>query len=238
LSEVVVRAASYLGPDGHGNDQTGLRPWPAHLREAFAQGDLSALHWTLLFQSDPSRFARMDLMCRLGLMATELLEAKLAEMDAGRREQAGVCVETCAGSLTTDVRFLQTPRPSLFTYTLPSTLVGEICIRYRLRGPVLCLVAPEPPGRAGLLEGMDWVRQGEVEDCLCVVCEAADCELPKVVSESIGAKPSAWRAAALLLGRSQGRGGESPPGPGSLAEICRALCAAGVEPACLAQPGS
>ena len=73
----VILAASYLGPEGHGNDLTGLRPWPAQLNGAFQHGNLTELHWTLVFASDPGRFSRMDLMSRLGLIAAELLDAGL-----------------------------------------------------------------------------------------------------------------------------------------------------------------
>jgi hypothetical protein len=150
MNDLAILAASYLGPAGYGNDLTGLHPWPAHLDAAFQQGDLAELHWSLLFASDPARFARMDLMSRLGLMAVELLDASLESMPGDHRDRVGVCLETCAGSLATDLRFLHTPRASLFAYTLPSTVIGEICIRYHLRGPVLCLLKSSVPGRASV----------------------------------------------------------------------------------------
>lgn len=150
LSELAVLAASYVGPEGHGNDLTGLRPWPSELAGPFQRGDLDALHWSLLFSGDATRFGRMDLMCRLGLIAAELLDAGFETRAPGERERIGVCVETRVGSLVTDLQFLQTPRPSLFTYTLPSTVMGEVCIRHRLQGPVLCLLSrcTVPPAAA------------------------------------------------------------------------------------------
>ena len=224
MSNTVVLAASYLGPDGHGNDLTGLWSWPASHAEAFQRGELTGVHWSLLFPSDASRFARMDLMCRLGYLATELLGAGLEEMPPERRERLGVCVETCAGSLATDVRFLQTPRPSLFAYTLPSTVLGEICIRYRLRGPVLCLVSPQSPRREGLMEALHWLEEGAAGDCLCVVCEAVDRHLAGALALPPAMDPGAWHAAALLLGRGTGQAREHPLEPGTLVEICRHLC--------------
>ena len=137
MSHLAIHASSYLGPEGFGNDLTGLHTWPAPLNDALRRGELEGLHWSLVSASNPSRFARMDFMCRLGLLAAELLDAGLDAMPEARRNQIGVCVETFTGSLDTDVRFLQTPRPSLFAYTLPSTIVGEVCIHYRLKGPVL-----------------------------------------------------------------------------------------------------
>jgi hypothetical protein len=56
MNDFVIHAASYLGPEGFGNDQTGLRAWPAPLRKNLARGELDGLHWSLLSDSDPSRF--------------------------------------------------------------------------------------------------------------------------------------------------------------------------------------
>lgn len=225
MNDPVMLAASYLGPEGFGNDRTGLRTWPASLAEPFQRGDLSGLHWSLLFTSDPSRFARMDLMSRLGLMATELLEASLDGLPPERRERLGVCLETCAGSLATDVRFLRTPKPTLFTYTLPSTVMGEICIRYRLKGPVLCLVSAETSGSGALTEALEWLRQGDAEACVCLACEVIDREVPELLPWPKNLPAVGWHAGALLLGAPAGSTREHALAAGSVTENCRRLCA-------------
>ena len=226
MNDPVILAASYVGPEGHGNDLTGLRPWPAPLEEAFQRGELAELHWSLLFTSDPSRFARMDLMSRLGLMAAELLEAGLDALPPEQRDRIGVCVETCAGSLATDVRFLHTPKPTLFTYTLPSTVIGEVCIRYRLKGPVLCLVTPSGSAGSALTEAADWLQQGDTGACLCLNCEAVDSAVSQAASWPDGLLPRGWHACALLLGKGTGQPRAHPLAPGSMVEVSRRLCAA------------
>jgi 3-oxoacyl-(acyl-carrier-protein) synthase len=228
VNDFHISAASYLGPEGYGNDRTGLRRWPAALEESLRRGELGGLHWSMLFESDPSRFARMDLMCRLGLMATELLDAGFETMGVDRREGVGVIVESCAGSIVTDLRFLRTPRPSLFTYTLPSTLIGEICIRYGLKGPVLCLVSAESASLGALWEGRDWLGQGLAGDCLCVVCEALDGESSRTMATAALGDPGAWHAAALWLSQREGRLPKRAVAPGAVVQVCRALC--GVHP--------
>jgi 3-oxoacyl-(acyl-carrier-protein) synthase len=192
------------------------------LNEALARGELDGLRWSLVAASDPSRFARMDFMCRLGLLAAELLAAGFDTMTPARRERVGVCVETFTGSLDTDVRFARTPRPSLFAYTLPSTLIGEVCIRYRLMGPVLCLVAPQPAAGQGLVEAAEWIRQGDADACLCLSCEALDREAAAALPENL--RPVGWHAAALLLGKPDGAPRERPFAPGSVPEIALNLC--------------
>jgi 3-oxoacyl-(acyl-carrier-protein) synthase len=224
MRDPVILAASYLGPEGFGNDQTGLRAWPAPLAAAFQRHELAQLHWSLLFTSDPSRFARMDLMSRLGLMAAELLDAGLDVLPPERRERIGVCVETCAGSLATDVRFLRTPKPTLFTYTLPSTVIGEICIRYRLKGPVLCLVTPEPSRGGALAEAIEWLDQGDADACLCLGCDVIDREVPEFLPWPKDLPALGWHACAFLLGAREGKAREHPLAAGVLAEVCRRLC--------------
>jgi 3-oxoacyl-(acyl-carrier-protein) synthase len=223
MTTSAILAASYLGPEGFGNDRTGLRAWPAPLPEAVQRGELDDIHWSLVSASDPSRFARMDLMCRIGLMAAELLDAGFDAMSEARRERVGVCVETFTGSLDTDVRFLQTPRPSLFAYTLPSTVVGEICIRYRLKGPVLCLVAPDGAGSGALAEAADWLRQNDADACICLSCEALDRKIAAGLPDQL--RLNGWHACAVLVGKQEGAAREHPFKAGSLLEICRDLCA-------------
>jgi 3-oxoacyl-(acyl-carrier-protein) synthase len=219
---LAIHAASYLGPEGFGNDLTGLRAWPSPLNEAVQRGRLEGIHWSLVSASDPSRFARMDLMCRLGLMAAELLDAGFEAMPDSPRDAIGVCVETFTGSLDTDVRFLQTPRPSLFAYTLPSTVVGEICIRYRLKGPVLCLVAADGSGSGAMAEGAEWLREGDADACLCLSCEALDGETAEAAALPDSLCPG-WHACALLLSHAKGGARECPFATGSLVEACRKL---------------
>jgi len=227
MKDALILAASYLGPEGFGNDQTGLRPWPEALAEKLAGGELDALHWSLLSASDPSRFLRMDLMCRLGFLATELLAAGFDRLSEAQRERTGVCVESFTGSLDTDIRFAQTPRPSLFAYTLPSTVMGEICIRHGFKGPVLSLITgalgggPASPGggaknhaavwvsrpagletcATALGEGRDWLRTGEADLVLCLSLEAMNPSTAQTVDLPAILRPPGWHAVAVLLGR-------------------------------------
>ncbi len=224
MSTLVIRAASHLSPAGHGNHRTGLRPWPAEFQTSLEQGDLENLQWSWLFSSDAQRFARMDWLSRIGLLAVELLEANFDQADPALRERTGVCLESCTGCLTTDARFLDTPRPSLFTYTLPSTLLGEICIRHRLKGPQLCLLTADGSGAQALSEAADWLETGAADTAVCLCAEALSADGSTALPPAPNGLPwPAWRADALLLGR-----GEAPSGSvaahGSVTALCRKLC--------------
>jgi 3-oxoacyl-(acyl-carrier-protein) synthase len=224
MNQVSILAASYLGPEGFGNDQTGLRAWPSPLAEQLKRGELDGLHWSLLSASDPSRFLRMDLMCRFGFMAAELLDANFDAMPDACRERIGVCVESFTGSLDTDIRFAQTPRPSIFAYTLPSTVIGEICIRFRLKGPVLSLISTNTNGTAALTEAAEWLRAGDAEMVLCFSVEALNRETADSISLSENLRPPHWHASALLLGRNDNSPRSKPLAGVSPVEICRDLC--------------
>jgi 3-oxoacyl-(acyl-carrier-protein) synthase len=224
MNDFVIHAASYLGPEGFGNDQTGLRAWPSPLKENLARGELDGLHWSLLSDSDPSRFLRMDLMCRLGFMAAELLAVNFDAMSDARRDRLGVCAESFTGSLDTDIRFAQTPRPSIFAYTLPSTVVGEICIRFRLKGPVLSLISPATNGANAIAEAVEWLRDGDAEMALCLGIEAMNGSTANSVSLPENLLSRDWHGAALLLGHSENSPREKPFVSGALAEVCRKLC--------------
>jgi 3-oxoacyl-(acyl-carrier-protein) synthase len=226
MNDFVIHAASYLGPEGFGNDQTGLRAWPPPLQENLSRIQLGGLHWSLLSESDPSRFLRMDLMCRLGFMAAELLGANFDAMTPARRERLGVCVESFTGSLDTDIRFALAPRPTLFAYTLPSTVVGELCIRFRLKGPMLSLVSPDAHGANALGEAVEWLRDDDAEMALCLGIEAMNLSTADSIPLPKNLSPRSWHGAALLLGRSDNSPREKPLPAGALVDICRTLSGA------------
>ncbi|MBE6245263.1 MAG: 3-oxoacyl-ACP synthase [Bacteroidales bacterium] len=96
------------------------------------------------------QFYKMDLMTRLGFIASELLlEAEGRERFAGTDSRA-VILFNRSSSLTTDRKYLETisednyfPSPSLFVYTLPNIITGEIAIRNKYNGETSFHILPE-----------------------------------------------------------------------------------------------
>jgi 3-oxoacyl-(acyl-carrier-protein) synthase len=117
-----------------------------------------------------SRFGRMDLLSQLALLSVESLGIDFDTMDCSR---IGVCMSVCAGSLATDIEYWKGrkevggPSPTLFAYTLPSSAIGEIAIRYQLTGPNLCFVGTDA---MLLAEARDLIERNEADGCLCVAC--------------------------------------------------------------------
>jgi 3-oxoacyl-(acyl-carrier-protein) synthase len=141
-----------------------------------------------------SRFGRMDLLSQLALLSIESLAIDFETLD---RSRIGVCMAVRAGSLTTDIEYWKGrnntggPSPTLFAYTLPSSAIGEIAIRYRLTGPNLCFVGTDA---MLLAEARDLVERREADACLCVACNV----ITPAASELIGVPPKAQVRAAFL----------------------------------------
>ncbi len=141
-----------------------------------------------------SRFGRMDLLSQLALLSVESLGLHFQALD---RSRIGVCMSVSAGSLATDIDYWKGrkdvggPSPTLFAYTLPSSAIGEIAIRYRLTGPNLCFVGTDA---MLLAEARDLIDRNEVDGCLCVVCNA----ITPAVSELLHVPARALARAAFL----------------------------------------
>ena len=224
MNDFAILATSFIGADGYGNDQTGRRPWPTPVAEELQDGNLEALRWSTLFSSETSRFGRMDPLSRLGLMAVELLNAGIETMEPAKRDALGVCVETRSGCTVTDMRFLQMPLASTFAYTLPSTVVGEICIRYRFRGPVMCLLPVSGQGDA-LETALGWLNRGEADTCVCVACDVVDKRIAASMLSPDDTPTGGWQGCAVLIGRRAGASREYPCRLDSLPRLARSLCA-------------
>jgi 3-oxoacyl-(acyl-carrier-protein) synthase len=141
-----------------------------------------------------SRFGRMDLLSQLALLSVESLGIDFESMD---RSRVAVCMSVSAGSLATDIEYWKGrrevggPSPTLFAYTLPSSAIGEIAIRYQLTGPNLCFVGTDAMLVA---QARDLIERNEVDSCLCVACSA----ITVAASELLRVPPNTRARAAFL----------------------------------------
>ncbi|MFT3751299.1 MAG: hypothetical protein QM768_23510 [Agriterribacter sp.] len=89
-------------------------------------------------QVDYPKFYKMDNLCKLGFLATEILlqNRKVAE-DYGKAD-VGIVLSNTNASLDADIAYFETvkniPSPAQFVYTLPNIVIGEISIRHGLKG--------------------------------------------------------------------------------------------------------
>ena len=96
---------------------------------------------------DYPKFFKMDALCKLGFVASELLFGKEENRFAPREDRAIVFFNR-SGSLNADTHFQATiqdkenyfPSPAVFVYTLPNIVTGEIAIRNKYYGETSFIV--------------------------------------------------------------------------------------------------
>ena len=93
---------------------------------------------------DYPKVYKMDNLARFGFLAAELV---LTNYRINDPYTTSVILSNSAGSLDTDSHYQQAsakaPSPSVFVYTLPNIVVGEICIRNGIKGESNFFVMPE-----------------------------------------------------------------------------------------------
>ena len=86
---------------------------------------------------DYPKFFKMDVLCKLGFIASELLLKGESDRFTPRKDRAVLLFGTC-GPLCNDRNYQATvrdyPSPSLFVYTLANIVTGEIAIRNKYKG--------------------------------------------------------------------------------------------------------
>ena len=171
---ICIAAASFLDAHSFAGNAGKVQPWPNQVPP-----DHPDFNWNLVFKEPCTRFDRMDELCRWSLAAVELLGLNALLSDSERMDTA-VYMSTATGSAKTDAAYLQGMNlpggasPMLFAYTLPSTALGEICIRFKLQGPLLCCSCPEQKLEPILQEAVRLLNNGMTKTCICVSANATD----------------------------------------------------------------
>lgn len=85
-----------------------------------------------------ARYYKMDNLNKLGWLAAEMLLKDSLKMGQYQPEKIGLILSNANASLDTDLRYqasiAEGASPSLFVYTLPNIVTGEICIRNNFKG--------------------------------------------------------------------------------------------------------
>lgn len=116
-------------------------------REIFSSIDekISLLALYAHFNWQYPKFFKMDNLSKLGWAAAELL-LEGWNTEAYPPEAVAVVLSNANSSLDTDYKYTETtrdiPSPSVFVYTLPNIVIGEICIRHRFKGENAFFLSP------------------------------------------------------------------------------------------------
>jgi hypothetical protein len=90
------------------------------------------------FEVSYPKFHKMDQLCKLGLLATELLLKDTGHSGKYGETETGLVLSNANSSLDVDLKYAKTIQtgasPALFVYTLPNIVIGEISIRWHFKG--------------------------------------------------------------------------------------------------------
>jgi len=93
------------------------------------------------------KFYKMDNLSKLGWLASEILLKDNFNTEKYRPDETGLVLANANSSLDTDLKYFETvkdiPSPSVFVYTLPNIMMGEICIRNNFKGENVFFVFDE-----------------------------------------------------------------------------------------------
>jgi len=98
------------------------------------------------------KFFKMDNLCKLAFLSAEIL---LKDMELTSRyppEEVGLILLNSSSSLETDEKHQESihdrsnyfPSPSVFVYTLPNIMTGEIAIRHKIKGENAVIISEKP----------------------------------------------------------------------------------------------
>lgn len=109
------------------------------------------------YAGDYPKFFKMDTLSRLGFVAAEILLQK--------EKVEAVIFANRSASIKNDTDYLATiaegnyyPSPSLFVYTLPNIVTGEIAIRHHIQGETAFYILESP-------EQLEPIVQSQINCC-------------------------------------------------------------------------
>ena len=137
------------------------------------------------FEINYPKFYKMDNLSKLGWLATEILLKDSFHMGKYDPEAIGIILANASSSLDTDIKYYETvkeiPSPSLFVYTLPNIVIGEICIRHNFKGENAFFIFEE--FNAGFIEKYVsyLINNNILQTCICGWVELLDDQYKSVL---------------------------------------------------------
>jgi len=145
------------------------------------------------------KFYKMDMLSQAGFLASEYLKKEYPEfINSYADDEIALLFANQESSADTDIRFKdsyrdhKSPSPSLFVYTLPNIVLGELAIRNKLYGENMFAVLPKfapdfflqygnillSTGSKALMAGWLGVLDGKVEVSVFLVERDKDNRMP------------------------------------------------------------
>lgn len=128
--QLYMESFSALLPDGMYSPQ-GFVPW------LDGQKGVQDITRDQVLDKPYVNFGKLSLPDRLAFGAASLILSRYALQN---KETTAITLGICAGSLSTDLRYMESvkagfPSPAVFSATLPSSAIADIAIYFGLKGP-------------------------------------------------------------------------------------------------------
>ena len=127
------------------------------------------------------KFFKMDALCKLAFLTAELVLPAAEVLTRQAPHAVGLVLANRSSSLLTDLAHQRSiadaaaylPSPSVFVYTLPNILIGEISIRHQLTGENALFVADTFEPTVLEAYAAQLLAEGASQACLCGWVETA-----------------------------------------------------------------
>ena len=134
---------------------------------------LSELSLSVYQSLDPGypKFHKMDNLSKLGWLAAEILLKETSVKESYKVEEVGLVLANVNSSLDNDLKFhrsdIEVRSPSVFVYTLPNIVIGEICIRHGFKGEH-CFFIQNEFDAAFIYRQVNYLMDQDIlEACIC-----------------------------------------------------------------------
>lgn len=119
-----------------------------------------------------SKFHKMDIMSKVSILGVELLKQHVPAIQQTENDDIAVVFSNANASAYTDELFEQSykegaPSPSLFVYTLPNILIGELAIKNKWYGENIFTVSEEFDTAFYEQHCSMLLGSGKAEVCVC-----------------------------------------------------------------------
>jgi hypothetical protein len=126
------------------------------------------------FNISYAKFFKMDNLCKLGFLASELLLQGKNMGEKYHGDEVGILLSNAGSSIDTDRNHQKSisnrneyfPSPSVFVYTLANIVIGEICIRHKLFGESFFLIEKEFDAKRLYELVRQWFDEEIVRGCI------------------------------------------------------------------------
>ena len=117
------------------------------------------------------KFYKMDNLAKLGWLAAEILLKDNFKRENYQAERLGLVLANKNSSLDDDIKYWESVKsiasPSLFVYTLPNIVIGEICIRNGFKGEHTFYIQEKFDANF-IVQQVDYLLDNDILDaCIC-----------------------------------------------------------------------